>query len=335
MGIIRYLLAITVVIAHMPFGEELSFLPSKVAVRSFFIISGYYTAMIIKKYPTAKSFLVSRFLRLYPAYLLFFLIGFITLPNGGFHFIKKICDLPFLAFMLTLIANFTMFFNDVILFLAGVTTPRIDNLIILPPIWSVSLELHFFTLAPLLLRFRTVTLFVLMALSIVLCATLRSAFSFQGPLWDNRFFPFEISYFLLGCISYRLFGLLKMGYYVKSGHIFLFAIIVVILNFRAIPLEDDLKQLVFSLLLAVSMPAIFFVTRDLKIDNHIGMLSYPIYLSHIIVIQLVGAFSKSQSVNLFVVILLTSGLSCFVVEFIDKPANRFRAKLANVSVGAK
>ncbi|MDH6355821.1 peptidoglycan/LPS O-acetylase OafA/YrhL [Dysgonomonas sp. PH5-45] len=72
MGIIRLLLAISVVINHSTaiFGCRL--VGGAVAVQAFYIISGFYMAMILtEKYVgkgSYKLFISNRFLRLYPIY---------------------------------------------------------------------------------------------------------------------------------------------------------------------------------------------------------------------------------------------------------------------------
>jgi peptidoglycan/LPS O-acetylase OafA/YrhL len=73
MGTLRFLLALSVVMDHAGPVLGVRLLPGRVAVEIFFAISGFYMAMILSgKYATAKSFYVSRFLRLYPVYVIVF-----------------------------------------------------------------------------------------------------------------------------------------------------------------------------------------------------------------------------------------------------------------------
>lgn len=75
MGLIRLLLALSVVLAHSTaiLGTEL--VGGSAAVECFFVISGFYMAMVLeKKYFTLdrgvwKTFMASRLARLYPVYL--------------------------------------------------------------------------------------------------------------------------------------------------------------------------------------------------------------------------------------------------------------------------
>ena len=68
MGAVRFTLALSVAVWHLP-GAPFRLLNAAVAVLAFFIISGFYMAMVLtEKYPTVRSFYAARFLRLYPAY---------------------------------------------------------------------------------------------------------------------------------------------------------------------------------------------------------------------------------------------------------------------------
>jgi len=69
MGIIRFLLALAVVGAHSNSHQLLKFVGGEVAVQAFYVISGFYMAMIVRTYSTKKKFWISRYLRLYPAYI--------------------------------------------------------------------------------------------------------------------------------------------------------------------------------------------------------------------------------------------------------------------------
>ena len=83
MGIIRFLLAASVICAHFGgiYGNNL--IGGALAVQSFFLLSGFYIVLIleenfsVKSFQEYKSFLSSRLFRLYPAYWLSLAIKFI------------------------------------------------------------------------------------------------------------------------------------------------------------------------------------------------------------------------------------------------------------------
>jgi peptidoglycan/LPS O-acetylase OafA/YrhL len=83
MGTIRYLLAFSVLITHSKFLGKLM-PPGDIAVQLFFIISGFYMALILNtKYKShTLAFYKNRFLRLYPIYffvlIVIFIVGFLS-----------------------------------------------------------------------------------------------------------------------------------------------------------------------------------------------------------------------------------------------------------------
>ena len=67
MGIIRLLLALAVLLAHVENAPAflLRFIPGSLAVQCFYIISGFYMALVLNgKYSSKRDFYFNRFLRL-------------------------------------------------------------------------------------------------------------------------------------------------------------------------------------------------------------------------------------------------------------------------------
>src|SRR5687767_10319648 len=79
MGIIRFLLAASVVLAHAGPISGFTLVDSDVAVKAFYIISGFYMALILnEKYIDSNNsyslFITNRFLRIYPLYWIVLLL---------------------------------------------------------------------------------------------------------------------------------------------------------------------------------------------------------------------------------------------------------------------
>src|ERR1700676_46715 len=77
MGYLRLLLALVVACGHLQTdalygGTEVSVFSVGpiIAVKLFFIISGFYMAMVFHKYASARDFYLSRSMRLFPIYWL-------------------------------------------------------------------------------------------------------------------------------------------------------------------------------------------------------------------------------------------------------------------------
>ena len=87
MGLLRLFLAISVLVTHLRYGRGIfgfSFLNGGLAVECFFMISGFYMALVLnEKYNYRGSywaFIQQRFLRLYPLY---FVVGVLILGLEG------------------------------------------------------------------------------------------------------------------------------------------------------------------------------------------------------------------------------------------------------------
>ena len=82
MGFLRFILAITVILAHNGALFGFTFVGGLAAVQIFFMISGFYMTMVLNmKYigsGSYKIFIVNRILRLYPAYLITMLLTIIV-----------------------------------------------------------------------------------------------------------------------------------------------------------------------------------------------------------------------------------------------------------------
>src|SRR6185436_19406476 len=74
LGTLRLLLALAVASVHSPFGPipGFRFLLAPTAVQGFFIISGFFITMVLNEnasYRSPRTFYLSRYLRLYPMYI--------------------------------------------------------------------------------------------------------------------------------------------------------------------------------------------------------------------------------------------------------------------------
>ena len=120
MGLIRVILALSVLGVHYHIQPQLGFVGGTVAVKFFYMISGFYMALILERknnYKSIKSFYVSRYLRLFPIYIIF-AISCVTGNFGntiyGRNFITD--DLPLLTQLVVIITNISIIGQDVLFF---------------------------------------------------------------------------------------------------------------------------------------------------------------------------------------------------------------------------
>src|SRR5918993_2186065 len=177
MGLIRFLLATSVVSAHA--GPILGFtlLDSDVAVKAFYIISGFYMALILnEKYIYSNNsyslFITNRFLRIYPLYwivLLLTILYSIMLIDSKDSNLSQLNnyatnwdDMKTETFIFLLFTNIFLFFQDVVMFLGFNTTsgelfftsnfqntnPQLHTFLFVPQAWTIGIELTFYLIAP-------------------------------------------------------------------------------------------------------------------------------------------------------------------------------------------
>ena len=188
MGMLRLLLAVIVILNHVQFaGGPNPFIyegfPASTAVEIFFAISGFYMALILnKKYTGVGStwtFYVSRFTRIYPAY--WAIVGgwltvellrlFATGQSEALSiWVKEAPTFPWDTRLYLVAMNICIIGQDLALFLhfntdgtlacgkgnpasgSGFIFDPVWRFCLDPPAWSISLELMFYLLVPLLAR---------------------------------------------------------------------------------------------------------------------------------------------------------------------------------------
>ena len=321
------------------------------------MLSGFYMALVLDRAYSSdaagvRSFYVSRYVRLAPTY---WVILFTTLAGAiAIHrtFYLPWQDLIRLLHALTTpsrivlgLTNLLLLGQDAVTFLAiNPVTGRLYwtahfaaearpayQLLLVPQAWSLGLELLFYLVAPFLLRRRTRVLWGVFVLSAALRAVLLASGLTEDP-WTYRFFPTEVGVFVAGALAYRAYD---RGRCARSapGQFAIFAgVLALLLLYAFIPFPDAARRLGTVAVLAACLPSIFALTRASRWDTLIGRLSYPVYLSHLMLIgvaRLAGAWSRP------VLLLLTILVSLVLVRFVEDPVDRWRARLKNAGSSPK
>lgn len=291
MGTLRLLLALAVVVAHVHDGGLLGlpFFGSTAyqAVSCFFIISGFYMALVLQtKYRTEiKAFYRARIIRLLPIYVLAFVLFFalqsvaalLGKPMGVWSAIGKDA-FSGLDYAWVVVANVTGLGSDGMLLQSALTGSALKDLLVLPVVWSLGIEITFYLLAPfILLRPRV----FLVALFIAACG-LRWVVSwmhgFDWTAWNYYFFPTNLCFFLAGALSWHAaegMGLLRTRF---AGWLAL-AVLVVCVTWGRSLFDWGTVWLLYTLF-AVLIGPVFSLTKNWGWDRAIGELSYPVYLIH-------------------------------------------------------
>ena len=358
MGFLRFILALAVVLNHVGGFFRYQITGGVVAVQLFFVISGFYMAMVLseKYHPVAdkKEFWVNRGMRIYVTY--FSALVLVLILEGLAYWVAQrglfrqwetygdyLTDTQKILMglsVLTILGQdawlyLRMGISDVLLNIQGPPDTRLVYMLPMPQAWSVALELVFYALAPFLIRLSTRKL-VAVAVAAFVIRFIAGIMGYSVDPWTYRFFPFELTLFLMGMISYRLSGFLK-GIVTTPR---LLGALLIALCFAAQPLVvwarshgvDDIIPRFFIYIVAVfTLPALFFVTKKNKLDNFLAEFSYPIYLVHFSVIHLVDAVLQkqlmfNQSLRVVLVVFLTLAMSYLLIVAVERPVDRFRKK---------
>jgi peptidoglycan/LPS O-acetylase OafA/YrhL len=316
MGLLRTILALLVVGSHLG-----AFGGATFAVKGFFIISGFYMALVINTRYGAlpiSDFYASRLLRLLPLY---WVVGLLTVaaeillvpPGQQFHALVspvsywKALDpnsLPVSILIYIGIAVTTMLGLDTGQWIGfsrtdghlslapdfGPDATTVMALSPVPPAWTISLELMFYMIAPFVVQRSTWLIVSLCVFSLAFRAALMMA-GFSGEPWDRTLFPSELVYFLIGVLGYRLYLIIPDLHFSKRTEACLAGMVLVIAIIYW-PIDYMIRGSLFwttipYVLVAAGIPFLFKWTKDNALDANIGELSYPIYMCHLLVIGLV------------------------------------------------
>lgn len=357
MGLLRLLFAVSVLSAHTGPLFGLSLIGGKIAVQAFFIFSGFYMALIlnekyIKKRKSFKLFITNRILRIYPTYLIVLLatviisyIFFIQGSSSKFDLYKQfqIPANPFLLMYLVFINCFILGMDTVMFLGLNVIhhsvfftndylglQPQLYDFLFVPQAWTLSLEFMFYCMAPFLVKRKTWVILMIIGLSILLRIYLYFLGLHREP-WTNRFFPTELPFFLVGILAYRVYSSIKKKniHLLPRASYIILIIFTIIYSFIPVSFGNYFDSLQWGYLgtLLLSIPFIFQLTRKSYVDRIFGMLSYPVYISHIFVSDLLVHFGQG-SAKLFSLetVLLTLLVSAMLIIFIENPINKYRQR---------
>jgi len=360
MGVLRLLLALVVVIAHCGAIHGFAPLNGFVAVQTFFMISGFYMAMILtEKYQGTGSyrlFLSNRFLRIYPTYWLVMLfslgVSALTFFKMGVGPLAVLRETGFRGALLLTISNLTIFGQDLVMFVGSQprghlfftpnfhsTSPQLWSYLLIPPGWSLSLELAFYAVAPLLVRRPSKYIVALITLSLALRAFLSFDLHLTNDPWAARFFPTEIVFFLAGVLAYRIYLHLQHRDAIRRWSLpITMALIDFCLAYQLAPNWAIggllIKQVLFYCTAWAAIPFAFAVSRNSQIDRYIGELSYPMYLIHYPMLRLMAFCVHRLHVENtlpIVAILTTLAASMLITSLLEIPIGRLRTRRVAVA----
>ncbi len=313
MGLIRFTLAFAVVLWHSgPFLVVSGYF----AVLCFFAISGFYMSMIIN---TAYSrsgenwkarFYSSRALRIFPVYWFVAALSIVFWYHTrwpGPDLLNNGNEISGLAKAGLVFANVAILGLDVVAITKSHVTGTVMRLV--GPAWSLSIELQFYLAAPFIVTRSFRSLAVLTFLLIALRLALQRA---MGAL------SFRLLEHVPGPATRRL-----MGWIGLLG----IAPLAVWCGIRDITADLDTPAMWgFYAFMCLTLPFIFDLTKDWRLDRSIGELSYPLYIVHPLVIQ--GIWHYYGTTAHWTALVGGSLLAAVAIHLaLERPIERIRARL--------
>lgn len=355
-GILRTILAIAVVVYHSYKILGLHMTGGQVSVQAFYIISGFYMALVLNEKYTGKGsyrlFVTNRLLRIYPVYwiilglaLLVSLVGYYAFGSPyylGVYVHNKGCLSPMVLAYFAF-ENMVLLGQDVLLFL-GIDHCQVAfskypfafrqmgfHYLLVPQAWSVSLELMFYALAPFIVRRRWTLQLLMVAAGLLLRYVVSCRFYLSFDPWTYRFFPLELPFFITGSLMYVLYRQLPPLLSVRRvGYTLLIFCILFVFFYDEFAKHAGLKMWLFYLLLAFSLPFIFMAFKNSAIDRWIGELSFSLYICHHLVVMVLHGpfFGHPQYIPYYGYTVLAGslGLAFIVNKLAVEPLNKRREK---------
>jgi peptidoglycan/LPS O-acetylase OafA/YrhL len=289
--------------------------PGVIAVISFLIISGFVmTSLIERNYKAPEKvglFYLDRALRLYPQFLFYFVVSCAVIyfllpgtPQAAELTLRNIA-----ASLAIVPLGFYMF---------GAAGSWI-----LPPAWSLGLEMCFYLMIPFLIIYRARG--VAFALSVVVFMAACLGF-INTDLYGYRLLPGVLFMFLCGSYLYKA---QPKDLAIAAG-----TAVVAALMFAAIMagwIERRPFNAEVTAGIALGVPAVYLLTklRFHRIDEFLGNISYGVFLNHYVVMYFLHAvwsvtYDGAVVATVLALSLLLSGVSYYCVE---RPALKLRHAL--------
>lgn len=314
MGAYRLLLAVLVAVSHM--GKTFMGLnPGVVAVISFLIISGFVmTSLIERNYKASDKvglFYLDRALRLYPQFLFYFVVSCAVIyfllpgtPQAAELTLRNIAaSLPIVPL------GFYMF---------GAAGAQI-----LPPAWSLGLEMCFYLVIPFLIIHKARSVAFALSVAVFMAACLGFI---NTDLYGYRLLPGVLFMFLCGSYLYQPQA---KGLAIAAGTAVVAAAVFVAIMSGLIERRPFNAEVTAGI--ALGVPAVYLLTKlnFHRVDEFLGNISYGVFLNHFVVMYFLRAFwpVAYEGEIVATVLALSLLLSCVSYYYVERPALKLRHAL--------
>jgi peptidoglycan/LPS O-acetylase OafA/YrhL len=340
MGILRFLLALSVIASHasglgIPMPEKNPFnlwgmylIDGRQSVALFFIISGFYMAMVLNtKYQNnTLRFYGNRFLRLWPTYIVVLILACVFTPVGS-TILKLTADCGLMVKAYVWLSNIFILGTDSfwllsldnchLHYLPAFINPNSNgsSLLVNQPAFSISMEMVFYLMAPFILK-SIKKVWIYFGIGVVYFYYIELSNN-VNLVTTYHLLPSSFVYFALGALAWH-YSQIKNFELTDKKVLLLFA------GCLALTFVYTLFPMIIILTFTIMVPRLFELTKHSKIDRLIGELSYPLYIVHFpVLVYLWGVGLKQQNLGI-VCFGITLVISIAIHFIIERPVDKWR-----------
>jgi peptidoglycan/LPS O-acetylase OafA/YrhL len=331
-GYLRLWLAVSVMFAHYGLPAGARVVNGGSDVRCFFVLSGYVIALVLdgRYRDRIGLYLKLRLLRIFPAYYAALALTIAAwsvvwfgwgLPRGPVAFWAQHPPDAWGCILLVLQHVFLIGMEWFSRFNLG--AQRQLDYLMLPPAWTLSVELCFYLVAPWLLKASDRLLWLSVAVTLLIKAFVDPASNWGAPL-----LPMELGYFSLGVLGWRW----QRGRDIPAlkSWLLLAATGLAFLGLPYVFTTQSGQDLLAPVIAALALPCLHRVGQAWRWDRQAGEVSYALYLLHpltglMLAMVLKGAGPWPRALALAV------GSLCAAIVFwrvVEEPVTRLRRRLS-------
>jgi peptidoglycan/LPS O-acetylase OafA/YrhL len=292
----------------------------------FFFVSGF---LIYGSYEKSKenispnlNFFMKRFLRLYPALWLCFVLSLFSIWQSGYFSRLDLNPAELTAWIISQV-TFFQFYNPDFMREYGVG-------VLNGSLWTISIEIQFYLLTPLLFillnqnsKKMIVSLLILLVFLNVFNAQLHERANIYQKLFNVSFLPWFYM-FILGSLTYKYSYLLKKRIKKLSFiYLILFYVIIYFLT-KSVGWGSGLNPVAFVILIILIIKSAYtaphFSDSILKGND----FSYGIYILHMPIINYLIYLNVKNVNGVVITLLATSFLAILFWFFVEKKSLNYK-----------
>jgi peptidoglycan/LPS O-acetylase OafA/YrhL len=323
MGLLRLWFALIVVFEHSnPSFPKWPIIDSDGAVLGFFVLSGFYMAMILDtRYRSdLRSFYFNRVVRLYPTYIVCLFASIAVFawlavveqrPYGPLNALAQARLSPG-AWVVSVLSQLSMWGQDFSTYLFAGQDGNLHfafrssdhgmsffNYYYLPQAWTLSVELSFYAIVPFLNRWRTRVLATVFLAGLIVRVTAMSVLSAEDRVGFNRLLPIELSVFCGGMVAWRFVRSNADEALRSRVNAYTAVAVSAMLVLGWLWDATSTRCITVPLAVTLALPSLWLNWGSDRTDRLLGDLSYPVYLCHILICYMLLAWLPADQQRFF------------------------------------